>query len=134
LLRFATWRDGRPARPDGEIDREARLGAVTLVISDPEHIDGHRRSRTSGGACRWRGRITRGPAGVLDMERIDPDAVEVPAWYKRNPHRASDVAFVLFTGEGASTRAHNDHEPSLGVVGSRYGSRCRVEAGRHVTA
>ena len=39
------------------------------------------------------------------MERIDPDAVEVPAWYTANPHRAGDIAFVLFTGEGAGTKA-----------------------------
>src|SRR5262249_17473022 len=30
---------------------------------------------------------------------------EVPAWYRANPHRAGDVAFVLFTGEGAGTKA-----------------------------
>jgi putative long chain acyl-CoA synthase len=44
------------------------------------------------------------PAGVLDMERIDPEDVEVPAWYSANPHRAGDMAYVLFTGEGATTK------------------------------
>ena len=40
------------------------------------------------------------------MERIDPDRVEVPAWYEPNPGCASDLAFVLFTGEGERTRAN----------------------------
>ncbi len=29
----------------------------------------------------------------------------MPSWYEANPHRAGDIAFVLFTGEGPSTRA-----------------------------
>ena len=55
----------------------------------------------------WGGGAERdlGP-GVIDMERIDPDHVEVPAWYEPNPGRASDLAFVLFTGEGERTRAN----------------------------
>jgi len=57
------------------------------------------------------------------MERIDPDAVEVPAWYSANPHRASDVAFVLFTGEGASTRATTITNVA-GRCRLSYGSRC----------
>ena len=40
------------------------------------------------------------------MERIDPDAVALPAWYRPNPGRARDLAFVLFTGEGERTRAN----------------------------
>ena len=28
------------------------------------------------------------------------------AWYRPNPGRASDLAFVLFTGEGERTRAN----------------------------
>src|ERR1700754_2654784 len=39
------------------------------------------------------------------MERIDPDQDNVPGWYRPNPHRAGDVAFVLFSGEGAGTKA-----------------------------
>ena len=38
------------------------------------------------------------------MEQIDPDAVALPRWYRPNPGRASDLAFILFTGEGAGTR------------------------------
>ena len=44
-------------------------------------------------------------ADVIDMELIDPDEVVLPGWYHANPDRAGDVAFVLFTGEGAGTKA-----------------------------
>jgi putative long chain acyl-CoA synthase len=38
------------------------------------------------------------------MEQIDPATVELPKWYRPNAGRASDVAFILFTGSGAHTR------------------------------
>jgi putative long chain acyl-CoA synthase len=44
--------------------------------------------------------------GLVDMERIDPGAVREPSWYRPNPGRAADPAFVLFTGEGEGTRVH----------------------------
>ncbi len=42
---------------------------------------------------------------VTDMERIDPVAVRLPRWYRPNPGRAAEVAFIMFTGEGERTRA-----------------------------
>ncbi len=44
--------------------------------------------------------------GLIDMEQIDPDAVKVPAWYRPDPGRAGDLAFILFTGAGERTRAN----------------------------
>ncbi|TDB91052.1 AMP-binding protein [Actinomadura sp. 7K534] len=91
-------------RPDGDPDAEARLGRVTRVIADPEHaaraaklegVDGY----VLGGV----GRAERGP--LTDMEAIDPDRVELPGWYRPNPGRAGDLAFVVFTGEGDLLRA-----------------------------
>jgi putative long chain acyl-CoA synthase len=93
-------------RPDGDVAREAELGGITWVISDPERVDridevdGVMWCVLGGGA-----EFRELHPDVVDLERIDPDAVELPAWYEANPHRAGDVAFVLFTGEGASTRA-----------------------------
>ena len=95
-------------RPDGDLAREAALGQVTWVISDPEHVelaeqvDDVRRAVLGGGGPEWPRACT---PRRIDMERIDPDDVELPAWYQPNPHRAGDVAFVLFTGEGAQTKA-----------------------------
>ncbi|HEX8112023.1 MAG TPA: AMP-binding protein, partial [Kofleriaceae bacterium] len=46
------------------------------------------------------------PAGVVDLEAIDPDAVALPAWYRPDPGRARDLAMVfLSTGRDAPLRA-----------------------------
>jgi putative long chain acyl-CoA synthase len=93
-------------RPDGELQREAGLGKIAWVVSDPEHLDGVAEIAgvtwcVLGGGAEWR----ELHPDVLDLERIDPDEVEFPAWYRPNPHRAGDIAFVLFTGEGEGTRS-----------------------------
>lgn len=93
-------------RPDGDLKREAALGAITWVVSDPDNVS--RVGKLSG--ITWcvlgGGRDPREmPAGVLDMERIDPDDVPLPAWYRPNPHRAGDIAFILFTGRGDGLKA-----------------------------
>jgi putative long chain acyl-CoA synthase len=41
---------------------------------------------------------------ITDMEQIDPGGVDLPHWYHPNPGRANDLAFLMFTGEGAGTR------------------------------
>ena len=93
-------------RPDGDASREAELGQCTKVIADPDHMHLAMKAKGAhvfvlGGGGEER---DLGP-NVTDMERIDPDAVDLPAWYRPNPGKASDLAFVLFTGEGARTRA-----------------------------
>ncbi len=102
-------------RPDGDTKREIALGRVVRVISDPENLaalddaDGVAHGvawAVLGGGGEWRElHPSARDSGVLDMERIDPDQVPLPAWFTPNPHRATDVAFVVFTGEGAGTRA-----------------------------
>ena len=93
-------------RPDGDLARQAELGGITRVVADPEH----------GGAARALGPVHTFvlggggqprdlPPDMTDLERVDPGAVAVPRWYRPNPGRASDPAFVLFTGEGERTRA-----------------------------
>ncbi len=94
-------------RPDGPVEREAELGQVTRIVADPELAE---RAREAGGGdvlvLGGGGEERDLGRGVTDMERIDPDQVEVPAWYAPNPGRASDLAFILFTGEGERTRAN----------------------------
>ncbi len=86
--------------------REAELGQVNRIIADPELGEPARATRP---ACRSSFSAAGAEprelgAGLTDMERIDPDDVELPAWYEPNPGRASDLAFILFTGEGERTR------------------------------
>jgi putative long chain acyl-CoA synthase len=94
-------------RPDGPLAREAQLGQVTRIVADPEHAAAARGAGDvpvlvlgGGGEPRELG------FGLTDMERIDPDAVTVPAWYRPNPGRAEDLAFILFTGAGDHTRVN----------------------------
>jgi putative long chain acyl-CoA synthase len=93
-------------RPDGALEREAELGQVSRIVCDPERAadavealpDHQVLVLGGGGAPRDLGAL------VVDMERIDPEAVQLPAWYKPNPGQARDLAFVLFTGDGERTR------------------------------
>jgi putative long chain acyl-CoA synthase len=93
-------------RPDGDVQREAELGAVTRIIADPE------RAPQSAGLPRVHTFVLGGGGGprdlgvplTTDMEQIDPGAVELPAWYQPDPGRATDLAFIMFTGEGERTR------------------------------
>jgi putative long chain acyl-CoA synthase len=92
-------------RPDGDPQREARLGQVERVIADPEsaglagELEGVNAFVLGGGG----GPRDLGPL-LTDMEQIDPVAVKLPRWYRPNPGRAAELAFILFTGGGERTR------------------------------
>ena len=94
-------------RPDGDPGREAELGRARRIIADPQNGE-IAAAATSvqvyvlGGGGQER-ELAR---GLIDMERIDPEAVEVPAWFEPNPGRAGDLAFILFTGSGERTLAN----------------------------
>jgi putative long chain acyl-CoA synthase len=93
-------------RPDGSTRREATLGQVRRIIADPERAaqaagEGSVHTFVLGGGG---GPRDLGVEVTTDMEQINPAAVRLPAWYSPDPGRASDLAFVLFTGEGENTR------------------------------
>lgn len=88
--------------PDGDLPKAARLGAVSDVIADPSNLEAARslnmRVLVLGGG---ESRDLHLPddaddADVVDMEKIDPDEVELPGWYRPNPGLARDLAFVGF--------------------------------------
>ena len=93
-------------RPDGNTAREASLGQVRRIIADPE------RAALAAGLGTVHTFVLGGGGGprdlrvpfTTDMEQIDPYSVKLPAWYRPNPGRASDLAFILFTGEGDYVR------------------------------
>ena len=92
-------------RPDGDVAREAELGQVERIVADPE------RAAPAAGIGVPEVYVLGGGGGprdlapfVTDMEQIDPGAVKLPRWYRPNPGKAHDVAFIVFTGEGRTTR------------------------------
>ena len=93
-------------RPDGDVAREAELGQVQRIIADPE------RAPLAAGLGKLHTFVLGGGGGprdlgvplTTDMEQIDPDAVSLPRWYRPDPGRARDLAFIVFTGEGERTR------------------------------
>ena len=94
-------------RPDGSLAEETALGGVERIVTDPEHVDAVHAQTDAKVLVLGGGGGQRDLAvdGAIDLERIDPGAVRLPAWYRPNPGRAHETAFVLFTGDGASTKA-----------------------------
>lgn len=89
--------------PDADLAEAARLGAVTEIIADPTHLDAARALKTrilvlGGGEARDLHLSETGDGGtIIDMEKIDPERVDLPGWYRPNPGLARDLAFIGFS-------------------------------------
>ena len=88
---------------DADLKQVVRLGGVTEVITDPANLAAAEALPVQvlvlGGG---ENRDLQLPSNsrVIDMEKIDPDAVELPGWYRPNPGYARDVAYVVFNAVG----------------------------------
>ena len=87
-------------RPDADLATMVRLGGVTEILTDPTNLDAAR--QLPGQVLVLGGGESRDlhlpeDADVIDMEKIDPDAVELPAWYRPNPGLARDLAAIAFS-------------------------------------
>ncbi|GAB3240546.1 acyl-CoA synthetase [Mycolicibacterium hippocampi] len=86
--------------PDADLATAARLGAVSEIITDPSNLDAaralHMRVLVLGGG-EARDLHLADDADVVDMEKIDPDQVDLPGWYRPNPGLARDLAFIGFS-------------------------------------
>jgi len=89
--------------PDAELEQAVRLGGITDIITDPANLAAAATQPLQilvlGGGENRSLDIPPG-SNVIDMEQIDPDAVELPGWYRPNPSYARDVAFVVFSAIG----------------------------------
>ncbi|BBX25366.1 acyl-CoA synthetase [Mycolicibacterium alvei] len=89
--------------PEVDVAEAARLGGVAEIIADPSHLEMARkldmRVLVLGGG-ESRDLDVPEDADVIDMEKIDPDVVELPGWYRPNPGLARDLAFVAFSEVG----------------------------------
>ncbi|MDT5350890.1 MAG: putative long chain acyl-CoA synthase [Mycobacterium sp.] len=87
-------------RPDADLAEAVRLGGVTEILTDPTNLEAARQQPgqvlvLGGGESRHLDLAE--DADVIDMEQIDPDAVELPAWYRPNPGLARDLAAIAFS-------------------------------------
>ena len=90
-------------RPDADLATTVRLGGVTEILTDPTNLDAARQQPGQVlvlGGGESRDLHLPEDADVIDMEKIDPDAVELPAWYRPNPGLARDLAAVAFSAAG----------------------------------
>ena len=89
--------------PDGDLAQATRLGGITEIITDPANLAAASRLPVQTlvlGGGDTRALDLPDHSGVIDMEQIDPEAVELPGWYRPNPGYARDVAFVVFNSVG----------------------------------
>ena len=88
---------------DADLNQVLRLSGVTDVITDPANLAAAEALPVQvlvlGGGENRDLKLSAG-SNVIDMEKIDPDAVELPGWYRPNPGYARDVAFVVFNAIG----------------------------------
>lgn len=89
--------------PDADLGQATRLGGVTEVITDPGNLAAATtlpvQTLVLGGGENRDLHLPQ-DSTVIDMEQIDPDAVQLPGWYRPNPQYARDVAFVVFNAVG----------------------------------
>ncbi|WNG90319.1 acyl-CoA synthetase [Mycobacterium sp. ITM-2016-00317] len=86
--------------PDADFAEAARLGAVTEIIADPTNLEVARRLGMRVlvlGGGESRDLDLAADDDVVDMEKIDPDQVNLPGWYRPNPGLARDLAFIGFS-------------------------------------
>jgi putative long chain acyl-CoA synthase len=92
--------------PDVDLASAARLGSVSEIIADPSNLEAARRLDMrvlvlGGGESRdLHLDETADVTDVVDMEKIDPEVVDLPGWYRPNPGLARDLAFVGFSNIG----------------------------------
>jgi putative long chain acyl-CoA synthase len=86
-------------RPDADLAATVRLGGVCEILTDPTNLEAARQLPGQVLVLGGGERDLHLPedADVIDMEQIDPDAVELPAWYRPNPGLARDLAAVAFS-------------------------------------
>ena len=94
-------------RADADLAASVRLGGVTEILTDPTNLDAARQLPgpvlvLGGGEARdlHLPEDATEHAQVVDMEQIDPDNVQLPAWYRPNPGLARDLAFIAFSTAG----------------------------------
>lgn len=120
--------------PTPDLPELLQLSSVTEVVVDPEHAArvtaAGARTLVLGGGGADRELPADPGADVVDLERIDPDAVELPRWYHPDPGLAGDLAFVVFTHTTGTwqTKLVTNHRWALSAFGTASAARLSAES------
>ena len=80
------------------LERAFEIGEIEVLVADPDNAERGRAAFGQDVLVLGAARETRSlPAGVIDLEAIDPEQIELPAWYRPNPGRARDLSMVILT-------------------------------------
>ena len=95
-----------PSRSRATLEEAIHGSAPRVLVTDPENAALGKELFGEVLVLGGVGEERSLPSGVTDMEGIDPDAVELPAWYEPNPGCARDLAMIILTaGRGKKPRA-----------------------------
>ncbi|KAA1251695.1 AMP-binding protein [Mycobacterium simiae] len=117
--------------PDADLAAAVQLCEVADIVTDSHHLA----AATATGArvlVLGRGRTAdRCPTEsdqIVELDRLDLPAERLPQWYRPNPGRASDLAFVFFstTGGRRVIKEVTNHRWAL----SAYGTATAAALGR----
>ena len=92
-------------RPDLPLKEQLALTRIDHLLADPESgkdaraVFGKDVLVLGGG-----GEARTLDAGLIDMEAIDPEHVQIPEWYEPNAGLAGELAFILITGAESHLR------------------------------
>ncbi|MGL4305934.1 MAG: AMP-binding protein, partial [Mycobacteriaceae bacterium] len=110
--------------PHGDLADAIRISEVKAILVDPPHLSEVKNSGLpslilGGGDTRVVETVGDGNK-VIDLEKVDPDEVKLPGWYRPNPGRARDLAFVLFSRESGYLVAKQvtNHRWALSAFGT----------------
>ncbi|MCX2934147.1 acyl-CoA synthetase [Mycobacterium sp. CVI_P3] len=109
--------------PDADLAEAVRLGGVTEVITDPGNLEAAHKLPIQAlvlGGGESRDLNLADDSNVIDMEKIDPDVVALPGWYRPNPGFARDLAFVAFNSVGGDLvpKQITNHRWALSAFGT----------------
>jgi putative long chain acyl-CoA synthase len=87
-------------RPDIPIDAQIAIAPIDHLLTDPEHaraahVAFDRDVLVLGGGADPRDLGD----GIIDMESVDPDAVELPEWFRADSGTAGEVALWMVSGD-----------------------------------
>lgn len=87
--------------PESDLTSALEQTGTVILVSDPENVrhavaTGARVLVLGGGDSR--GLAVPDGTDLVDLEQIDPQRVRLPGWYRPDPGRARELAFILVSG------------------------------------